>query len=72
MFFTRKKTEMPTAATALPGRAASILTGGMHDIFNRSLHGPYPAGLEVAYFGFGCFWGAERKFWQLGDGIFGP
>ncbi len=69
MFFTKKKTEMPTAATALPGRAKPIFAGGEHHIFSRPLIGPYPAGMEVAYFGIGCFWGAERKFWQIGNGI---
>lgn len=69
MFFTRKKTELPTPATALPGRSTPILKGGEHHIFGRPLLGPYPAGTEVAIFGLGCFWGAERKFWQLGHGI---
>lgn len=69
MFFARKKTELPTPDTAIPGRATPILKGGEHHIFGRPLHGPYPAGTEVANFGLGCFWGAERKFWQLGNGI---
>lgn len=69
MFFARKKTDMPTPSTALAGRATPILQGGEHHIFGRPLHGPYPTATEMAIFGLGCFWGAERKFWQLGRGI---
>src|SRR5437588_9144904 len=70
MFMFRKKLEMPTAADALPGRAAPIPTAAKHFVLGRPLKGPYPAGLETAIFGLGCFWGAERKFWQLGAGIY--
>ena len=69
MLFAKKKTEMPTRETALPGRATAIPTAEEHYVFSRKLEGPYPAGLETAMFGLGCFWGAERKFWQLGAGI---
>jgi peptide-methionine (S)-S-oxide reductase len=65
----RKSAEMPTSATALPGRASPIPTAERHFVNGRPLKGPYPDGLETAIFGLGCFWGAERKFWQLGDGI---
>jgi len=69
MLYARKKTEMPTSETALKGRTGAIPTASEHFLFGRPLKGPYPAGLEVAMFGIGCFWGAERKFWQLGAGI---
>ena len=70
MFAFRKKLEMPTAADALPGRAAPIPTAAKHYVLGRPLKGPYPAGLETAIFGMGCFWGAERKFWELTDGVY--
>ena len=69
MFSFRKKAEMPSAANALPGRPAAIPTAKDHFISHNALKGPYPAGFETAMFGMGCFWGAERKFWELGDGI---
>ena len=69
MLFTRKKSEMPTAEAALKGRTDPIPTAKLHFISKRPLKGPYPDGLETAMFGLGCFWGAERKFWQMGDGV---
>ena len=69
MLFFKSKADMPTAATALPGRSIPIPTAREHHILKRPLAGPYPDGIETAMFGMGCFWGAERKFWQLGDGI---
>src|SRR3977135_3586504 len=69
MFMFKKKLEMPSAADALPGRSSPIPTATKHYVLGRPLKGPYPAGLETAVFGMGCFWGAERKFWELGDGI---
>jgi peptide-methionine (S)-S-oxide reductase len=68
MLFSRKKLELPTAATALPGRADPIPTAASHHVSRRPLKGPYPEGMEEAYFGLGCFWGAERAFWKL-DGV---
>lgn len=69
MLFTRKPLELPTAATALPGRASPISTSTHHFVNGRRLQPPYPDDTEQAVFGLGCFWGAERKFWELGDGI---
>lgn len=69
MFSLRKKTEMPTAAEILPGRPEAIPTAETHFVNGRALAGPYPEGARKALFGLGCFWGAERKFWQSGEGI---
>src|SRR3989442_11703733 len=69
MFMFKKKLEMPSAAEALPGRPMPIPTAREHFVLHRPLKGPYPAGFEKAMFGMGCFWGAERKFWELGAGI---
>lgn len=63
--FARKKTEMPTAETALPGRAEAMPVTNPHLVNGRKLTGPYPDGLEIAEFAMGCFWGAERKYWQV-------
>jgi peptide-methionine (S)-S-oxide reductase len=69
MFLFKKSSEMPQQGQALPGRTTPIPTASNHFINGHALKGPYPAGLETAMFGMGCFWGAERKFWELGDGI---
>lgn len=69
MFALRKKTALPQADEALPGRAAPIPTAERHFLNQRVLAGPYPEDFETAYFGLGCFWGAERKFWQMGEGV---
>jgi peptide-methionine (S)-S-oxide reductase len=61
---------MPAPGQALAGRAQPIPTAETHFINGHALKGPYPAGLETAMFGLGCFWGAERKFWELGDGVY--
>ena len=61
----RKKTEMPAAAEALPGRGEPIPTAATHFVNERPLQGPIPQGHAVALFGLGCFWGAERVFWQM-------
>ncbi|WP_112664401.1 peptide-methionine (S)-S-oxide reductase MsrA [Microvirga flavescens] len=69
MFNLRKRLDLPTSAEALPGRSQAIATAERHFVNGRSLKGPYPDGFETALFGLGCFWGAERKFWQLGEGV---
>ncbi|HEX9906688.1 MAG TPA: peptide-methionine (S)-S-oxide reductase MsrA [Propylenella sp.] len=59
-----KKLGMPKPGEALPGRAAPIPTAERHFVNGRPLKGPYPEGMETALFGLGCFWGAERVFWN--------
>ena len=70
MLFMRKTTTLPDATEALPGRADPIPTAPWHFVNGHPLQPPYPAGIEQAVFGLGCFWGAERKFWELGDGVY--
>ncbi|NOT71202.1 MAG: peptide-methionine (S)-S-oxide reductase MsrA [Hyphomicrobium sp.] len=69
MIFSRRVTRMPDPAQAPVGRADPILNGASHYVLARPLLPPYPAGLEVAEFALGCFWGAERLFWELGPGV---
>jgi peptide-methionine (S)-S-oxide reductase len=64
MFLRYKKADMITPDQALPGRASEMSVSDRHTVLGTPLRGPWPAGLEVAYFGMGCFWGAERLFWQ--------
>jgi len=70
MFMFKKSLDMPTREQALPGRPNPIRTATHHFVNGNPLHGPYPAGYETAIFGMGCFWGAERKFWELGEGVY--
>ncbi|MBJ6608905.1 MAG: peptide-methionine (S)-S-oxide reductase MsrA [Candidatus Thiothrix moscowensis] len=60
-----KQTAMPDASTALPGRPTAMPVENRHFVHATPLQPPFPEGLEQALFGLGCFWGAERKFWQL-------
>src|SRR6516164_6134881 len=62
--FTREKLVVPAPAECLPGRTQQMPVPERHFVSGRSLVGPYPEGLEKAVFGLGCFWGAERVFWQ--------
>jgi peptide-methionine (S)-S-oxide reductase len=59
-----KLSALPTPEQALPGRATAIPTAAAHFVNGNPLKPPFPAGFEEAVFGLGCFWGAERKFWQ--------
>ena len=59
-----RKLALPTPAEALPGRATAMQVPAAHVVNGHPLKPPFPAGLEQAVFGLGCFWGAERKFWQ--------
>jgi peptide-methionine (S)-S-oxide reductase len=59
-----RKLTVPTADDALPGRSQEMAVPAKHFVNGHPLKGPFPAGLEQAVFGMGCFWGAERKFWQ--------
>ncbi len=64
MSWFRKSIDMPTADTALPGRVEAMPIRTVHHVSGRSFRPPFPDGMETAVFGLGCFWGAERKFWQ--------
>ncbi|CAO3351017.1 peptide-methionine (S)-S-oxide reductase MsrA [Azospirillum palustre] len=63
--FLRKPATLPTPEEALPGRSQSVPVPEQHHVNGHRLTGPYPPGLEVIDLGLGCFWGAERKFWQV-------
>ena len=64
MLFARKKLTLPTPEEALPGRPEKMPLPERHFVNGHPLAPPYPAGMELAMFGLGCFWGAERKFWE--------
>ena len=65
MLWAHRKVQIPDPADALPGRAERMPVPERHYVNGNPLAGPFPAGLEQAVFALGCFWGAERKFWQL-------
>ena len=65
MFFGRDKQTMPEPDQALPGRSEAVSVQPAHLVLGTPLDGPVPEGHEVAVFGLGCFWGAERFYWQL-------
>lgn len=69
MFFRTKPSNIPDATEALPGRDQELTTSERHFVNGNPLKGPYPDGAEIVFFGMGCFWGAERLFWQL-DGVY--
>jgi peptide-methionine (S)-S-oxide reductase len=69
MLFPGKNIEMPTPAEALPGREDEMPIPARHFVLGHSLGEPFPENMERAIFGLGCFWGAEKTFWQL-DGVF--
>ncbi len=69
MFGPGKKSEMPVASEALPGRQERMPVVNQHFVNRNPIQEPFPDGMRVAMFGLGCFWGAERKFWQV-EGVY--
>jgi peptide-methionine (S)-S-oxide reductase len=67
--FSSRKLRIPTAEEALPGRPTPLRVSRAHAVNGNPITPPFPEGLELADFGLGCFWGAERKFWQA-PGVF--
>jgi len=63
------KTKMPESSEALPGREQQMPVPSAHHVNGHPLRAPFPEGMQMAMFGMGCFWGAERKFWQA-DGVY--
>ncbi len=69
MFFTQQKFALPLPEQALPGRTTKMVVSPQHKVLGSPLQEPFPSGLEKVVFGLGCFWGAERRFWQQ-EGVF--
>jgi len=69
MLFTRKQPTLVDPALTLPGRDTEMPVPAKHEVLGTPLRGPFPDGVETAIFGMGCFWGAERLFWQA-DGVY--
>ncbi|GGY71443.1 peptide methionine sulfoxide reductase MsrA [Cellvibrio zantedeschiae] len=69
MFYAQQKLALPTPEQALPGRTEKMPVTHAHMVLGNSLQEPFPSGLEKIVFGLGCFWGAERRFWQQ-EGVY--
>jgi len=69
MYLFRKKTELPAPDQTLPGRSQPVRVDNRHYVNGNLICPPFPEGMERAMFGLGCFWGAEKKFWEL-DGVY--
>jgi len=67
LFKTKTKLEFPSTVEALPGRTQPIKIANVHYVHQRPIQPPFPPGHRLAFFGLGCFWGAERTFWELDD-----
>ena len=65
MFMLKKKTDMPSESEAIPGRDVAMAVKNRHYVNGNPILGPFPDGFEQIILGLGCFWGAERKFWEL-------
>ena len=65
MMLRRRKSELPRAEEALPGRAGPLVVPATHFVSGNRIRPPFPDGLQRSYFAMGCFWGAERRYWEL-------